>query len=235
MTDNLDILKQDIMNDLYQNRMLLTASRDKKEGWTLVSGLWSPFYIQLRLLSSFPETLKKVGQAMTVLLKEKAPNVNKVVGVAFAGIPIATTVSIASGLPACHTRKMLGVRTEEDLLKAIQEYGQHSLLEGVVEDGDVLCIVDDLVTGMESKLIARAQVQAEIKRREVQDVVCDDVAVVLDRQQGAKKRAKEVGIRLHTLIDFVDEGLPLLQDSMDPEEYSLIVSYLTDPAKHQPT
>ncbi|MHA2386314.1 MAG: orotate phosphoribosyltransferase, partial [Candidatus Thorarchaeota archaeon] len=152
MTDNLDVLKQDIMNDLYQNRMLLTASRDKKEGWTLVSGLWSPFYIQLRLLSSFPETLKKVGQAMTVLLKEKAPNVNKVVGVAFAGIPIATTVSIASGLPACHTRKMLGVRTEEDLLKAIQEYGQHSLLEGVVEDGDVLCIVDDLVTGMESKL-----------------------------------------------------------------------------------
>jgi orotate phosphoribosyltransferase len=172
---------------------------------------------------------------MTVLLKEKAPNVNKVVGVAFAGIPIATTVSIASGLPACHTRKMLGVRTEEDLLKAIQEYGQHSLLEGVVEDGDVLCIVDDLVTGMESKLIARAQIQAEIKRREVQDVVCDDVAVVLDRQQGAKRRAKEVGIRLHTLIDFVDEGLPLLQDSMGPEEYNLIVSYLTDPPKHQPT
>lgn len=235
MTDNLDILKQAIMNDLYQNRMLLTASRDKKEGWTLVSGLWSPFYIQLRLLSSFPETLKKVGQAMTVLLKEKAPNVNKVVGVAFAGIPIATTVSIASGLPACHTRKMIGVRTEEDLLKAIQEYGQHSLLEGVVEDGDVLCIVDDLVTGMESKLIARAQILAEIKRREVQDVVCDDVAVVLDRQQGAKRRAKKIGIRLHTLIDFVDEGLPLLQDSMDIEEYSLIVSYLSDPANHQPT
>ena len=75
----------------------------------------------------------------------------------------------------------------------------------------------------------------EIKRREVQDVVCDDVAVVLDRQQGAKRRAKKIGIRLHTLIDFVDEGLPLLQDSMDIEEYSLIVSYLSDPANHQPT
>lgn len=234
MTGKLDILKQDIMSDIYQNRMLLTASRDKKEGWTLISGIWSPFYIQLRLLSSYPETLKKVGRAMTTLLNEKAPNVNKVVGVAFAGIPIATALSITSDLPACHTRKMLGVRTEEDLHKAIQEYGQHSLLEGVIEDGDVLCIVDDLVTGMESKLIARAQIQAEITRRGAQDVVCDDVAVVLDRQQGARKKAKEAGIRLHALIDFIDEGLPLLQDSMDPEEYSLIVSYLTDPTKHQP-
>jgi orotate phosphoribosyltransferase len=235
MTDNLDMLKQGIMSDIYQNRMLLTASRDKKEGWTLVSGLWSPFYIQLRLLSSFPETLKKVGQAMTEFLNDRAPDVNKVVGVAFAGIPIATAISIESSLPACHTRKMLGVRTEEDLRRAIQEYGQHSLLEGVIEDGDVLCIVDDLVTGMESKLIARAQIQAEIKKRDVHDVICDDVAVVLDRQQGAKKKAKEAGIRLHALIDFVDEGLPLLKDSMDTEEYSLVASYLTDPAKHQPT
>jgi orotate phosphoribosyltransferase len=234
MTGNLALLKQDIMNEIYRNRMLLTASRDKKEGWTLISGIWSPFYIQLRLLSSYPETLKKVGQAMTALLKEQAPNVNKVVGVAFAGIPIATSISIESSLPACHTRKMLGVRTEEDLHKAIQEYGQHSLLEGVIEDGDVLCIVDDLVTGMESKLIARAQIQAEVERREVKDVICDDVAVVLDRQQGARKKAKSAGLRLHTLIDFIDEGLPLLQDSMNPEEFSLIASYLTDPAKHQP-
>ncbi len=234
MTDNLGKLKQDIMSDIYQNRMLLTASRDKKEGWTLVSGLWSPFYIQLRLLSSFPETLKKVGRAMTMLLNEKAPNVNKVVGVAFAGIPIATAISLDSGLPACHTRKMLGVRTEEDLHRAIREYGQHSLVEGVVEDGDVLCIVDDLVTGMESKLIARAQIQAEIVRREVQNVICDDVAVVLDRKQGAKMKAVKAGIRLHSLIDFVDEGLPLLQNSMDSEEYKLIANYLADPSGYQP-
>jgi uridine monophosphate synthetase len=234
MTDEFDMLKQGIMHEIYQNRMLLTSSRDKKEGWTLISGLWSPFYIQLRLLSSFPETLKKVGRAMTALLNEKAPNVNRVVGVAFAGIPIATAISIESNLPACHTRKMLGVRTEEDLHRAIQEYGQHSLLEGVLEDGDVLCIVDDLVTGMESKLIARAQIQAEIDRRKVKDVICDDVAVVLDRQQGARKKAKESGIRLHSLIDFVDEGLPLLQESMDSEEYKLIARYLANPSGYQP-
>lgn len=234
MNDELEMLKQDIMRDIYEHRMLLTSYRDKKEGWTLVSGLWSPFYIQLRLLSSFPETMKKVAKAMTIFLRETAPHVNKVVGVAFAGIPIATAISIESGIPACHTRKMLGVRTEEDLKKAIKEYGQHSLLEGVIEAGDIICIVDDLVTGMESKLVARTQVLAEVERRNVGNVSCDDVAVILDRQQGADKKAKEAGIRLHSLIRFVDEGLLYLHDIMVPDEHSLISSYLADPSKHQP-
>ena len=234
MNDDLEILKQSIMRDIYENRMLLTSFRDKKEGWTLVSGLWSPFYIQLRLLSSFPETLKKVARAMTIFLREVVPNVNKMVGVAFAGIPIATAISMESGMPACHTRKMVGVRTEEDLKRAIKEYGQHSLLEGVVEDGDVLCIVDDLVTGMESKLVARTQVLAEVERRGVRNVMCDDVAVILNRQQGADERAKDSGIRLHSLIGFIDEGLPFLQDIMYLDEHSLISNYLSDPSKHQP-
>ncbi|MFW9846253.1 MAG: orotate phosphoribosyltransferase [Candidatus Thorarchaeota archaeon] len=234
MNDNLEILKQNIMRDIYENRMLLTSYRDKKEGWTLVSGLWSPFYIQLRLLGSFPETLKKVARAMTIFLHETVPNATKIVGIAFAGIPIATAISIESGLPACHTRKMIGVRTEEEMKRAIKEYGQHSLLEGVIEDGDVLCIVDDLVTGMESKLIARTQVLAEIERRGVRDVTCDDVAVILNRQQGAEERAKKAGIRLHSLIGFVNEGLPFLQSIMDPEEHRLISSYLSDPSQHQP-
>lgn len=226
MADNMTSLKQSIMREIYQNRMLLTAFRDRKEGWTLVSGLWSPFYIQLRLLSSFPDTLKKTGKAMAQLLRESAPGVTKLVGIAFAGVPIATALSLESGLPACHTRKVLGVKTQEDLVKAIDSYGQHELLEGVLEDGDVLCIVDDLVTGMTSKLVARDQILAEAKRRGIQDIECKDIAVIIDRQQGAKKKAQESELKLHSLIAFVDEGLPAIKDLMDFEEYSQIMSYL---------
>ncbi|MEE8632654.1 MAG: hypothetical protein V3T10_05050, partial [Candidatus Bathyarchaeia archaeon] len=86
----LDSLKKEIMVDIYKNRMLLTSERDRPEGWRLVSGLWSPFYIQLRNLSSFPETMRKVGEAMTIMIKESAPTVDKLVGIAFSGIPIAT-------------------------------------------------------------------------------------------------------------------------------------------------
>jgi orotate phosphoribosyltransferase len=229
----LESLKKEIMVDIYKNRMLLTSERDRPEGWRLVSGLWSPFYIQLRNLSSFPETMRKVGEAMTIMIKDAAPAVSNLVGIAFSGIPIATAVSIESGLPACHTRKMLGVKTEADLQKALADYGQHSILEGVLKDGDSLCLVDDLVTGMESKMIARSQVLAEASKRKLSDVSCNNVAVIIDRQQGAMKRASEVGLRLHSLIQLVDEGLAFIKPLMSKSEYELVSGYLADPSKYQ--
>ncbi len=229
----LESLKKEIMVDIYKNRMLLTSERDRPEGWRLVSGLWSPFYIQLRNLSSFPETMRNVGEAMTIMIKEAAPAVDKLVGIAFSGIPIATAVSIESGLPACHTRKMLGVKTEADLQRALADYGQHSILEGVLKDGDSLCLVDDLVTGMESKMIARSQVLAEASKRELSDVSCNDVAVIIDRQQGAMKRASKAGLRLHSLIRLIDEGLAFIKPLMSKSEYELVSGYLADPSKYQ--
>jgi orotate phosphoribosyltransferase len=228
MNQNLDmnVLKKEIMQDVYQNRMLLTSVRDRPEGWTLISGRWSPFYIQLRLLSSFPATLKKIGVALSELLEDEAPDVTRVVGIAHSGVPIATALSLESGIPACHTRKIVGVRSEEDLTEAIEEYGQHALLEGIIEDDDVLCIVDDLVTGMTSKLIARKQILSEMERRGVSGAKCDDILVVIDRQQGARTVAKEEGLNLHSLIDFADEGLPMLQDLMGQKEYETIIKYL---------
>jgi len=217
------------MQDIYENRMLLTSVRDNPEGWTLHSGLWSPFYIQLRILSSFPETLKKVGQALGTLVMEDAPHINRLVGVAFAGIPIATAMSLSTGIPACHTRKIVGVRTEQELQEEIKRYGQHAFLEGDVKDGDALCLVDDLVTGMESKLVARGQVIAELEKRGVSDFTVDDIAVVVDRQQGARKRADELKINLHTLINLVDEGLILIKDRMTDEEFIMVSDYLADP------
>jgi orotate phosphoribosyltransferase len=222
-------LKKKIMQDIYENRMLLTSFRDKPEGWTLHSGLWSPFYIQLRILSSFPETLNKVGQALGALVMEEAPHINRLVGVAFAGIPIATAMSLSTGIPACHTRKIVGVQTEQELQEAISKYGQHALLEGDVKEGDALCLIDDLVTGMESKLVARGQVVAELEKRGISDFTIDDIAVVVDRQQGARKRADELKINLHTLINLIDEGLPLIKDRMSDEEFIIVSDYLADP------
>ena len=210
--------------------MLLTSKRDRPEGWTLISGLWSPFYIQLRLVSSFPDTLSKVGQAMAQMIKEEAPHINKLVGIAFAGVPIATAVSLESKIPAVHTRKLTGVKSEEDLQKMLQSYGQHTLVEGLLEDGDALCLVDDLVTGMDSKLVARGQVITELKKRGISDFTVDDIAVVVDRQQGARQRAKELKVNLHSLIDLVDEGLSLIREKMSDEEFVLVSEYLADPS-----
>ncbi len=232
-SSELQKLKKEIMIDIYQNKMLLTSERDRPEGWTLISGLWSPFYIQLRLVNSFPTTLLKVGKAMAQMIKEEAPHINKLVGIAFAGVPIATAVSLVSGIPAVHTRKLTGVKSEEDLQNVLQSYGQHTLVEGVLEDGDALCLVDDLVTGLTSKVTARAQVKVELEKRGVADVTCDDVAVIVDRQQGANEAALSLGINLHPLIKFVDEGLPFLKGIMSDAEHKLVSEYLVNPQAFQ--
>ncbi len=223
---SLDELKREIIHGIYDNRMLMTAERDRPEGWTLVSGMWSPFYIQLRLLSSYPAILDRVSEAMSILLKENLPHVNRLVGIAFAGIPIATAVSLKSGVPACHTRKIVGVKTDAELQQILSQYGQHSLVEGVIEDGDSLCLVDDLVTALDSKILARSQVYAEIEHRGLRDVHCEDIMVIIDRQQGADSRAQELGLRLHSVVKFIDEGLPLLKDRMSASEYDTIRRYL---------
>ena len=113
--------------------------------------------------------------------------------------------------------------------QAISTYGQHSFLEGLIEDGDALCLVDDLVTGMESKVVARTQVLAEVEKRGLSEVTCNDIAVVIDRNQGAKKRARDLNLRLHCLINIVNDGLPMLKDVMTEEEHSMVSDYLKDP------
>jgi orotate phosphoribosyltransferase len=117
-------LKKNIMQDIYENRMLLTSTRDKPEGWTLHSGLWSPFYIQLRILSSFPDTLNLVGKALGILVKEEAPHINRLVGIAFAGIPIAT----AASEPNRNFRKLSANMDNTPFLRVRSEMGMLSAL-----------------------------------------------------------------------------------------------------------
>jgi orotate phosphoribosyltransferase len=226
---------------LYDTGMIKTWYRDKPEGWVMVSGLWTPFYIQLRPFSSYPnskEILGKVGATLSKLIRKESPHVNKLVGVAAAGIPIAIAITIFSGIPSCYTRKQEDIRNVADFEEKIKRYGEHSLVEGEIEDGDVIAIVDDLVTRFDSKLLALEQVKYEAKRREKETgkklhFTCKDVVVLLDREQGARERAKSLDINLFSLIPFKSKGISWLKERMAKEEYNVIVDYLGNDAKYQ--
>ncbi|MGD8239275.1 MAG: hypothetical protein PVH68_12025 [Armatimonadota bacterium] len=231
--DEKEALGKRIVEALYERGLIRTWYRDRPEGWTLVSGAWSPFYIQLRPVCSHPELLRDVGEGLGRLIREEAPDVTKIVGVAMAGIPLAVAASLASGLPCLYTRKLEGVRSADELTEAIQQYGEHAMVEGDLATGDRLVALDDLVTGFDSKLIAVRQVEYEMGRLGLQDIVCRDVAVVLDREQGAAETAAEHDIRLHALVPFATKGLDWLADAMAPLERDTIKSYLADPATYQ--
>jgi uridine monophosphate synthetase len=228
-----EFLGKEITELLYEKRLIRTWYRDEPQGWTLISGIWSPFYIQLRPLCSFPDILRKVGTAMGKMIQNEIPETNKVVGVAMAGIPIATAIALVEDIPGTFTRKLEGVRTLKDLQTVIKQYGEHALLEGELTDRDSLVLVDDLVTKFDSKLIGIEQVKFEVERRGLKDVKTDAVVVLLDREQGASGIAKQHGVALHSLIPFKSKGIGWLADKMSSMELTIIEDYLENPEKYQ--
>jgi len=223
----------EIVTLLYENRMIRTFYRDKPEGWMLISGLYSPLYIQLRPLVSYPDVFSKVCHAMCRLVREESPGITKVIGIAMAGVPIAAGMSVAGGIPAGFTRKMENVKSLASFREAISSYGEHALLEGDVVSGDRIALVDDLVTRFDSKEIALEQVRHEVGRRNLENVQCRTVLVVFDREQGGQDAAKRAGVDLLSLIPFKSVGLPLLEGVMNRTEWETLTRYLDDPESFQ--
>jgi len=222
---------KEIVVELYRHGLIKTWLRDKPEGWRLVSGLWSPFYIQLRSLPSYPSLLRKIGMHMGEMI-EKECNADRVLGIAMAGIPIASAISVGHGMPMCYTRKLEGATSLEGLKTAAMKYGEHSLVEGEIADGDKFVAVDDLVTKFDSKMVAIEQLKMEGEKRGVK-VECRDVAVIIDREQGAEEIAKKHGIKLHAIIPFKSRGIEWLRDFILEKEYEVIKDYLDNSEKYQ--
>jgi len=228
-----ETLGREVMCELYRCGLVRTWYRHRREGWELISGKWSPFYVQLRPLCSHPDLLARIGRAIGRLTQEEAGHITRLVGIAMAGIPISVATSLACGLPSAYTRKLEGVRTLDDLTSVISSYGEHNMLEGEVRPGDRLGFVDDLVTGLDSKLIAIEQARHHLRGQGLTDVGTDDVIVVLDREQGAAEKAVAAGLRLHRLIPFRTCGIDWLRDALAPIEYEVLCGYLADPEAYQ--
>lgn len=223
---------REILSLLYEHRMIRTFYRDKPEGWKLISGLYSPLYIQFRPLISYPRVFETVCKGMVRMVQEEAPEITKVIGIAMAGVPLAAGMSLL-GIPGGFTRKMEGVKSLETFKQAITAYGEHALLEGELAANDNVALVDDLVTRFDSKLVAMEQVKFEVRKKGIADVVLDTVLVVLDREQGGMEAAEKEGIRLLSIIPFKTVGLPLLKGVMHPTEWDVINRYLEDSGPFQ--
>ncbi|MEJ2249678.1 MAG: hypothetical protein P8Y97_08465 [Candidatus Lokiarchaeota archaeon] len=92
-----EILGKKVLELLYKSGAIKTWYRDKKDGWILNSGLWSPVYISLRPISSIKncsELLSCIGLSLSKLIINEIPKFSKILGLATTGIQIATAISI---------------------------------------------------------------------------------------------------------------------------------------------
>jgi len=232
--DEKEKLGKEILELLFDCGAIKTWFREKNDGWILHSGLWSPIYISLRDISSKKNgslILKAIGISLSKLIVNEIPKYDKILGLETTGIQIATAITIFSNIPSLYTRKIQNKKKILDFEKELKKYGEHKLIEGEFEDNDTIIIVDDLVTKFDSVIKAKEQL-FYVANQKNKNIICKDVVILIDREQGAKVRAKEENLNLHTLIPLKSK-LHWLEDKFDPQEYSIIREYFEDYSKFQ--
>ncbi len=158
---------------------LLAAGCIKFGEFTLKSGLKSPIYIDLRQIITYPKLLRQIGEAYLPLIRDL--KFDRLAGLPYAAIPIATAVSLAGNYPMIYPRK------------EVKAYGTKAEIEGEFQAGETALVIDDLATTGGSKFEA-------IEKLTGAGLLVKDVVVLVDRQSGAKESLEQAGFQLHAVL-----------------------------------
>lgn len=174
------------MPSLLTNPLLSTLSDDllsagciKFGDFTLKSGLKSPIYIDLRRIISFPKLLEQIAAAYLPVLRPLS--FDRLAGLPYAAIPIATAICLAGNYPMIYPRK------------EVKAYGTKAEIEGEFYAGETALVIDDLATTGGSKFEA-------IEKLTAVGLIVKDIVVLVDRQSGAKASLEQAGYSMYSVF-----------------------------------
>ena len=179
---------------------LLSAGCIKFGDFTLKSGLKSPIYIDLRQIITYPKLLEQIAAAYLPILRPLS--FDRLAGLPYAAIPIATAISLAGNYPMIYPRK------------EAKSYGTKAEIEGEYHAGETAVIIDDLTTTGGSKFEA-------IEKLTGAGLIVKDVVVLVDRQSGAKESLAQAGYSMHAvltisqLLDYWEEAGKVEKDKIE--------------------
>jgi orotate phosphoribosyltransferase len=182
----------------------------------LTSGKMSPYYIDLRIVPSFPDAFREINSFYVDFIKDKVgtKNFERVAGIPVAGIPFAALIAYDLKKPFLYIRK--GARL----------HGRERRIEGVIAPGDRILLLDDLITtGLSLKSAAKAII--------AEGGLVADAVVLLDRQEGGRERLAKSGIRLQALLNITEIANTLHElGTMDEEQLRTVLRQIkTDQRK----
>ncbi len=155
-----------------------------KNPFTWSSGWKSPIYCDNRMALSFPAIRTFIKEGLVKAIRDTYKDVECIAGVATAGIPQGALVADELSLPYIYVRPKP------------KEHGMGNLIEGKIEKGQKVVLVEDLIsTGGSSLKAAQALKEAGFK-------VLGMVAIFTYGFDVAEKNFEEAGIRLVCLSDF---------------------------------
>lgn len=167
--------------------MFLQESGAIKFGdFKLSSGKNSAYYIDLRLVPSFPHQFRKMVKSVQNLISEKIglDSFDYIASVPTSGLVIASALAMETAKPLIYIRQKP------------KDYGTGSLIEGKIPEGSRVVLVDDVGTTGHSLINA-------VKTLKDAKIAVDSAFVIINRLEGAQKNLETEGVKMYEITDIL--------------------------------
>lgn len=210
-------MKQTIEQEVATGLLAIQAvSLSPNEPFTWASGIKSPIYCDNRLTMSYPELRTIIAKGLAKKIKTQFPDVEMIAGTATAGIPHAAFIAQELNLPMSYIRSKP------------KDHGKTKQVEGKLEPGTKMVIIEDLISTGGSVLEARAAAT-----REGADVL-GIAAIFTYELELAKEKFAAENCPLLTLTDYTTLiNVAKEQGQITQSDYELLEFFKQNPKNWQ--
>lgn len=163
----------------------LAAASLLRGDFVLSSGARSSYYLDKYLFETDPSVLRRLGRALAARVPA---GTQRIAGTELGAVALATALSLESGIPFVIVRR------------AAKEYSTSKPVEGRLEAGETVVLVEDVVT-------TGAQVLKAADKLAAQGVTITAILAVVDREEGGRAAIEGAGYRFETLFTRTSLGI----------------------------
>jgi len=153
--------------------------------FTLASGAKSEYYVDIKKASTDPEILYLISQLMAERIQISGKKYDRIAGVVLGSVPLAAALSLATGIPYVMVRKEK------------KDHGTSKLIEGTLNNGDNVLVVEDVITSAGSSLTA-------IETLRSAGASVNEIFSVIDREAGGTEALSKAKVTLTSLVKASD-------------------------------
>ena len=153
--------------------------------FTLRSGRKSNYYLDKYRFETQPDVLAELGK---LLADRVTAHTTRIAGAELGAVPLAAAAGMAANKP------FVFIRNQK------KDYGTAKQIEGVLEAGDHVMIVEDVLT-------TGGQVLEAVKTLQDAGATIERIVAVIDRLEGARENIQKAGIVFEALFTSKDLGI----------------------------
>lgn len=153
--------------------------------FTLRSGRKSKYYLDKYRFETQPDVLRGLGK---LLAEYVTPDIDRLAGPELGAVALAAAASMESGKP------FVLIRNRK------KDYGTSKQIEGVLNPGEKVLIIEDVLT-------TGGQVLESVASLREAGAIVERIVAIIDRQEGARANIEGAGLKFDALFTTEDLGV----------------------------